>query len=85
VVRPAYTCDLWMSATRKEYMTCTAHWVHTPVHGAWVLKRRVIFTREVAAETVNAEGGWSPLFCAICSYHLPCLPTSHAFYGVPQW
>ena len=86
VVRPAYTCDLWTSATRKEYMTCTAHWVHVPAQGgAWQLKRRVVFTREVSAETVDAEGAWSS-----CSYEmrhndLPCLAVSHAFCYVPQW
>ena len=24
-VRPAFTCDLWKSATNKKYFTCTAH------------------------------------------------------------
>ena len=24
-VRPTFTCDLWKSATNKEYFTCTAH------------------------------------------------------------
>ena len=26
-VRPAFVCNLWKSATNKEYFTCMAHWV----------------------------------------------------------
>ena len=32
-VRPAFTCDLWKSATNKEYFTCMAHWVRDNVGG----------------------------------------------------
>ena len=30
-VRPAFTCDLWKSATTKEYFTSMAHWVRDKV------------------------------------------------------
>ena len=53
-VRPAFTCDLWKSATNKEYFTYTAHWVWDKVGGGLELKRRVVTTCEVLAETISA-------------------------------
>ena len=38
-VRLAFTCDLWKSATNKEYFTCTVHWVRDKVGGGLELKR----------------------------------------------
>ena len=55
-VRPAFTCDLWKSATNKDFFTCTAHWVRDRVDGGLELKRRVVTTCEVLAETVSVEG-----------------------------
>ena len=55
-VRPAFTCDLRKSATNKEYFTCTAHWVQDKVGGGLELKRRVVTTCEVPAETISAAG-----------------------------
>ena len=55
-VRPAFTCDLWKSATNKEYFTCTAHWVRDKVGGGLELKWRVVTTCEVPAETISAGG-----------------------------
>ena len=54
-VRPAFTYDLWKSATNKEFCTCTAHWVRDRVGGGLELKQRVVTTCEVPAETVSAE------------------------------
>ena len=34
-VRPVFICDLWKSATNKEYFTCTAHWVRDKVGGGF--------------------------------------------------
>ena len=55
-VRPAFTYDLWKSATNKEFFTCTAHWVRDRVGGGLELKQRVVTTCEVPAETVSAKG-----------------------------
>ena len=55
-VRPAFTCDLWKSATNKEFFTCTAHWVRDRVGRGLELKRRVVTTCEVLEETVSAQG-----------------------------
>ena len=54
-VRPAFTCDLWKSVTNKEFFTCTAHWVRDRVGAGLELKRRVVMTCEVLAETVFVE------------------------------
>ena len=32
-VRRIFTCDLWKSATNKEYFTCTVHWMWDKVDG----------------------------------------------------
>ena len=53
-VWPTFTCDLWKSATNKEYFTCTAHWVRDKVGGGLELKQRVVTTCEVAAEAISA-------------------------------
>ena len=55
-VRLAFTCDLWKSAMNKEYFTCTAHWVWDKVGGGLELKRRVVTTCEVPAETISTAG-----------------------------
>ena len=55
-VRPAFTCDLWKSATNKEFFTCTVHWVRDRVAGGLELKRRVVTTCKVPEETVSAQG-----------------------------
>ena len=55
-VRLAFTCDLWKSATNKEYFTCMAHWVRDKVGGGLELKRRVVATCKVPAETISAAG-----------------------------
>ena len=55
-VRPAFTYDLCKSATNKEFFTCMAHWVRDKVGGGLELKRRVVTTCEVPAETIFAEG-----------------------------
>ena len=55
-VRPAFTCDLWKSVMNKEYFTCTAHWVRGKVGGGLELKRRVVTTCEVPAETISVAG-----------------------------
>ena len=52
-LRPAFTCDLWKSATNKEFFTCTAHWVWDRVGGGLELKRRVVMTCEVPVETIS--------------------------------
>ena len=53
---PAFTCNLWKSAMNKEYFTCTAHWVRDKVGGGLELKRRVVTTCEVPAETIYTAG-----------------------------
>ena len=55
-VQPASTCDLWKSATNKEYFTCTAHRVQDKVGGGLELKRQVVTTCEVPVETISAVG-----------------------------
>ena len=55
-VWPAFTCDLWKSATNKKYFTCMAHWVRDKVGRGLELKRRVVTTCEVPAETTSAAG-----------------------------
>ena len=55
-MQPAFTYDLWKSATNKEFFTCMAHWVRDKVGGGLELKRRVVMTCEVPAETVSVEG-----------------------------
>ena len=55
-VQSAFTCDLWKSATNKEYFTCMAHWVWDKIGGGLELKRRVVTTCEVPAETISTAG-----------------------------
>ena len=55
-VQPAFTCDLWKSATNKEYFTCMAHWVRDKVGGGLELKQQVVATCEVPAETISVAG-----------------------------
>ena len=55
-VWPAFICDLWKSATNKEFFTYTAHWVRDRVGGGLELKRRVVTTCEVPEETVSTQG-----------------------------
>ena len=55
-MRPAFTCDLWKSATNKEFFTCIAHWVRDRVGGGLELQRRVVTTCEVLVETISTTG-----------------------------
>lgn len=67
-VRPAFTCDLWCSATQREYLTVTAHWIDEVfstgqlprVRGCqWIMRRRVIATVQIDGDDegkVSAEG-----------------------------
>ena len=52
-VWPAFTYDLWKSATNKKFFTCTAHWVWDRVGWGLELKRRVVMTCEVPAEIIS--------------------------------
>lgn len=61
-VRPAFTCDMWQSATQREYLTVTAQWIdvdaarQTPV---WSMRMRVVATQQVDGDDddkVSAAG-----------------------------
>ena len=47
------TCDLWKSAMNNEYFSCTVQWVQDKVGGGLKLKRRVVTTCKVLAETIS--------------------------------
>ena len=55
-VQPAFTCNLWKSATNKEYFICTVHWVQDKVDGVLEMKRQVVTICEVPAETIPTIG-----------------------------
>ena len=38
-VGPTFICDLWKSATNKEYFTYMVHWVRDKVGGGLELKQ----------------------------------------------
>ena len=67
-VQPAFTCDPWKPTTNKEYFTCTAHWVRDKVGGGLELKRRVVTTCEVLAETIPWQ--MSDELLGICLLHI---------------
>ena len=53
-VRPAFTCDLWCSATQREYLTVSAHWIEETFHSVppqrrcqWLLRRRIVATVQI--------------------------------------
>ena len=52
-VWPAFTCDLWKSATNKEYFTYMVHWVWDKVGGGLELKWRLVTTCKVSVETIS--------------------------------
>ena len=55
-VRPTFTCDLWKSATNKEYFSYTAHWAREKVGGGLELKQRAVATCEVPTQTISTVG-----------------------------
>ena len=53
-VRPAFTCDLWCSATQREYLTVSAHWIDETFRSVppqrqcqWLLRRRIVATVQI--------------------------------------
>ena len=53
-VRPAFTCDLWCSATQREYLTVSAHWIEESWKTVppqrlcqWLMRRRVVATVQI--------------------------------------
>lgn len=62
-VRPAFTCDLWRSRTRKEYFTLTMHWIDVSgARGAtqWTLRNRILGSIPVQAATIDHKGERAP-------------------------
>ena len=58
-VRPAFTCDLWTSRTKKQYFTLTMHWIDVKRVEAgpeWKLRWRILGSIPVLAEHVDHTG-----------------------------
>ena len=61
-VRPAFTCNLWRSRTRREYFLMTMHWIdETRRHDGhancqWQLRSRCLGSVPVEAESITAAG-----------------------------
>ena len=64
-VRPAFTCDLWRSRTRREYFTLTMHYIDVKRDDSgtrWHLRTRILGSVPVQAINIDHEGdkqcGW---------------------------
>ena len=58
-VRPAFTCDLWRSRTRREYFTLTMHYIDVQRGDSgtqWLLRRRILGSVPVQATNIDHEG-----------------------------
>ena len=59
LVRPAFTCDLWRSRTRREYFTLTMHYIDVKRGEAgtqWTLRKRILGSIAVRAVNIDHEG-----------------------------
>lgn len=71
LVRPAFTCDLWRSRTRREYFTLTMHYIDVKRGDAgtqWLLRKRILGSVPVHATKIDHEGdnnGHWPAFSAL--------------------
>lgn len=58
-VRPAFTCDLWRSRTRREYFTLTMHYIDVrreDTGTTWHLRTRILGSVPVQATNIDHEG-----------------------------
>ena len=70
LVRPAFTCDLWRSRTRREYFTLTMHYIDVKRGDAgtrWILRRRILGSIAVQAVNINHEGNKDSHWVAVCA------------------
>ena len=77
MVRPAFTCDLWRSRTRREYFTLTMHYIEVKRGDEgtkWLLHKRILGSVAVQAANINHEGGKHGQWPAVC--------VCKAFHGV---
>ena len=75
LIRPAFTCDLWRSRTRREYFTLTMHWIdvsRTDAGTEWKLRNRILGSIAVTAASVDHKGERGP---SCCDLLLPCANT----------
>ena len=72
MVRPAFTCDLWRSRTRREYFTLTMHYIEVKRGDActqWLLHKRILGSVAVQATNIDHEGDKHGQWPAICGRH----------------
>ena len=65
LIRPAFTCDLWRSRTRREYFTLTMHWIdvsRTDAGSEWKLQNRILGSIAVTAAKVDHKGERGPSY-----------------------
>ena len=66
LIRPAFTCDLWRSRTRREYFTLTMHWIdvsRTNAGTEWKLCNCILGSIAVTAASVDHKGERGPSCC----------------------
>ena len=69
LVRPAFTCDLWRSRTRREYFTLTMHYIDVKRGEAgtrWLLRKRILGSVAVQATNIDHEGDKDGNWAAVC-------------------
>ena len=72
MVRPAFTCDLWRSRTRREYFTLTMHYIDVRRGDSgtqWLLQRRILGSVPVQATNIDHEGDQQCLWPVVCAGH----------------
>ena len=71
-VRPAFTCDLWRSRTRREYFTLTMHYIdvqHDNTGTRWLLRRQILGSIPVQAINIDHEGDQQCQWPPVCARH----------------
>ena len=71
-VRPAFTCDLWRSRTRREYFTLTMHYIDIRRGDSgtqWLLRSRILGSVPVQAVNIDHEGDQQCQWPAVYAGH----------------